>query len=71
MRDLPVGTLTFLRSDLEGSMELVRSLGPAYDALNAEHQAIVRAAIEEHGGGVVRTEGDAFFVVFDDARTAP
>ncbi len=51
-------------------MELVRALGASYDALNAEHQAIVRSAVEEHGGQVVRTEGDAFFVVFSDAGEA-
>ena len=67
---LPVGTVTFLRSDIEGSMALGRALGASYDALNAEHQAIVRSVVEEHGGQVVRTEGDAFFVVFSDAGEA-
>ncbi len=43
---LPEGTVTFLRSDIEGSMELVRSLGARYDEVNAEHAAIVRGAIE-------------------------
>ena len=73
---LPEGTVTFLRSDIEGSMEHARALGARYDELNAEHAALVRAAVETHGGQVVRTEGDAFFVVFTDAvrstdRTCP
>ena len=71
---LPEGTVTFLRSDIEGSMELVRSLGARYDELNAEHAAIVRGAIEGHGGDVVRTEGDAFFAAFgmrSGPRTRP
>jgi predicted ATPase/class 3 adenylate cyclase len=67
---LPEGTVTFLRSDIEGSMELVRSLKAGYDELNAEHAAIVRGAIERHGGDVVRTEGDAFFAAFVDALGA-
>ena len=67
---LPEGTVTFLRSDIEGSMELVRSLNARYDELNAEHAAIVRGAIERHGGDVVRTEGDAFFAAFVDALGA-
>jgi predicted ATPase/class 3 adenylate cyclase len=67
---LPEGTVTFLRSDIEGSMELVRALGARYDELNAEQAAIVRGAIERHGGDVVRTEGDAFFAAFVDARGA-
>ena len=67
---LPTGTVTFLRSDIEGSMELARALGARYDAANAEHAAIVRVAVEAHAGEVVRTEGDAFFVVFTDAGCA-
>ena len=31
-RDLPTGTVTFMRTDVEGSMRLVRELGPAWDA---------------------------------------
>jgi predicted ATPase/class 3 adenylate cyclase len=67
---LPTGTITFLRTDIEGSMGLVRALGPRYDALDAEHRAIVRDAVDAHGGQVVRTEGDAFFVVYADAVAA-
>ncbi len=67
---LPEGTVTFLRSDIEGSMKLSRALGARYDELNAEHQAIVRAAVAEFSGQVVRTEGDAFFSVFTDAGAA-
>jgi predicted ATPase/class 3 adenylate cyclase len=67
---LPEGTVTFLRTDIEGSMELVRALGTRYDEVQAEHHAIVRGAIEEHAGTVVRTEGDAFFAAFQDALRA-
>jgi predicted ATPase/class 3 adenylate cyclase len=69
-RTLPSGTLTFLRSDIEGSMTLVRALGRGYDDLNAQHQRIVRSALGTHGGVEVRTEGDAFFAVFEDVREA-
>jgi predicted ATPase/class 3 adenylate cyclase len=67
---LPEGTLTFLRSDIEGSMGLVRALGPRYDELHAEHALIVRGAIGRHRGEVVRTEGDGFFAVFTNALNA-
>ena len=33
--DLPTGTVTFLRTDVEGSMGLARSLGPAWDEIDA------------------------------------
>jgi predicted ATPase/class 3 adenylate cyclase len=64
---LPEGTVTFLRTDLEGSMSLLRAVGPAYDELNLRHLDIVRQSVEAHGGQVVRTEGDAVFAVFTDA----
>jgi predicted ATPase/class 3 adenylate cyclase len=67
---LPVGTVTFLRTDVEGSMRRIRRLGSAWDEVNAAHLAIVRSAIEEHGGVVVRTEGDACFAAFEEARAA-
>ena len=51
-------------------MGLVRSLGARYDELDAAHRAIVRGAVEAHGGLVVRSEGDAFFIVFTDAVAA-
>ena len=34
---LPTGTVTFLRTDVEGSMGLVRHLGRDWDAVNAAH----------------------------------
>ena len=69
-RTLPTGTVTFLRTDVEGSMGLVRTLGPAWDHVNATHMRIVRYAIDDHGGTWVRTEGDAVFAVFPEARAA-
>ena len=69
-RPLPIGTVTFLRTDVEGSMRLVRELGPAWDAVNATHMGIIRRAIDDAGGRVVRTEGDAMFGAFQEARAA-
>ena len=68
--DLPTGTITFLRTDVEGSMRLTRSLGAAWDDLNATHIAIIRETVESRGGITVRTEGDAVFAVFRDAVAA-
>jgi predicted ATPase/class 3 adenylate cyclase len=66
-RPLPVGTVTFLRTDIEGSMRLMQTLGPAWDAVNAEHQAIIGRQVEAHDGVIVRTEGDALFATFPEA----
>ena len=51
-------------------MRLVRELGPAWDAVSASHMGIIRREIDEHGGISVRTEGDAVFAVFPEARAA-
>jgi class 3 adenylate cyclase len=67
---LPTGTVTFLRTDVEGSMALTRHLGPAWDRLNAAHLDLIRGAVADHDGVVVRTEGDALFAVFPEASAA-
>jgi predicted ATPase len=51
-------------------MRLMQQLGSAWDEVNAEHIALLRRAIEGRGGTVVRTEGDAVFAVFPEARAA-
>jgi len=68
--ELPTGTVTFLFSDIEGSTRLLQSLGERYPAVLETHQALLRATFAAHGGTVIGTEGDSFFVVFPDARRA-
>ena len=65
---LPVGTVTFLRTDVEGLDAPDPPDGECVDHVNAAHLALIRAAIEGHGGVVVRTEGDACFAAFAEAR---
>jgi predicted ATPase/class 3 adenylate cyclase len=69
-RHLPTGTVTFLRTDVEGSMGLARALGPTWDAINATHLDILRDAVDRHDGVPVRTEGDAMFAAFPEAGAA-
>jgi predicted ATPase/class 3 adenylate cyclase len=69
-RPLPTGTVTFLRTDIEGSMAMAHRLGPDWDAINAALLAIIRQAVDEHRGIVVRTEGDAVFAAFQEAGAA-
>lgn len=71
MEALPAGTVTFLFTDVERSTELVQRLGDsAYSRLLDTHRALLRAAFTAHHGREVDTQGDAFFVVFADARDA-
>ncbi len=69
--DLPIGTVTFLVTDVEGSTRLLRDLGPAaYAQALFEHRRIIRDACATHGGIEVDTQGDAFLVAFSDATDA-
>jgi predicted ATPase/class 3 adenylate cyclase len=70
MPALPVGNVTFLLTDIEGSTRLVHELGARFGDVLAAHHAILRAAIERNRGLEVSTEGDAFFAVFQSAADA-
>jgi predicted ATPase/class 3 adenylate cyclase len=63
MTELPTGTVTFLFTDIEGSTNLARTLGDRWQGVLEQHHGILRMAIREAGGIVIRTEGDAFFAV--------
>ncbi|MEK6275619.1 MAG: adenylate/guanylate cyclase domain-containing protein [Actinomycetota bacterium] len=68
--DLPSGAITFLFTDIEGSTRLVKELRERYGEVLQEHQRLLRAAFEAHGGHEVDTQGDSFFVAFSSAREA-
>lgn len=68
---LPAGTVTFLFTDVEGSTRLLGSIGQhRYDELLTAHHDILTAVFEAHGGRVVDTQGDSFFVAFRTAADA-
>ena len=70
-RELPTGTVTFLFTDVEGSTQLLHSLGPErYGEALGEHRRLLREAFTRHGGVEVDTQGDAFFVAFPTAHGA-
>jgi len=66
---LPVGTVTFLYTDIEGSTRLWEQQPEAMRPAVARHDAILRQAIAANGGQVFRTAGDAFCAAF--ALAAP
>jgi DNA-binding SARP family transcriptional activator/class 3 adenylate cyclase len=69
-RDHPVGTVTFLFTDIEGSTRLVRTLRGRYDDVLEQHRRILRRAFADHDGREVDTQGDSFFAAFGRARDA-
>src|SRR5262245_5011445 len=70
MGELPVGTVTLLFSDIEGSTRLLQRVGDAYADLLAEHRRLLEEAFRRHDGHVLDSEGDAFFVAFAAAGDA-
>src|SRR5437667_8486493 len=66
-RRLPLGTVTFLFTDIEGSTQLLQALGLEYRRVLEHHHEILRTAISRAGGIEISTEGDAFFAVFRSA----
>ena len=70
MTSPPSGTVTFLFTDIEGSTRLWEERPDEMRAALAEHDALVRGAIDAHGGYVFSTGGDGFAVAFSRAHDA-
>jgi predicted ATPase/class 3 adenylate cyclase len=70
MAELPTGTVTFLFTDLEGSTRLWEEHPDAMQGALARHDEILRDAIAEHGGHVVKMTGDGAHAAFASADDA-
>ena len=66
----PTGTVTFLFTDIEGSTKLWERDAQVMQAALARHDELLRRAIEQHGGYVFKTLGDAFCCAFPTAPDA-
>ena len=67
MVGVPSGTVTFLFTDIEGSTRLWEERPDEMRAALAEHDALLRAAVESHEGYVFSPGGDGFGVAFSRA----
>ena len=67
---LPHGTVTFLFTDIEGSMHLWAHHSQKMGAAVAQHEALLRDAITAAGGVVFTTVGDAVYAAFASALAA-
>src|SRR5581483_5862537 len=72
MSELPVGTRTFLFTDIAGSTRLWEQHPTIMPHAHARHLELIVAAVEAHNGQFVRTrgEGDSTFSVFASAPDA-
>ncbi|MGC3988563.1 MAG: adenylate/guanylate cyclase domain-containing protein [Chthoniobacteraceae bacterium] len=68
--EAPLGTITFLFTDIEGSSRLWERFPVDMGRALARHDNILRGAIEGNSGFVFKTVGDAFCVAFDTAGHA-
>src|SRR5882762_4200076 len=67
----PAGIVTMLFTDIEGSSDSVRALGPdRWESVLESHAAIIRDALDRYAGFMVRSEGDSFFAVFTSPSEA-
>jgi tetratricopeptide (TPR) repeat protein len=64
------GTVTFLLTDIEGTMALRERDGLAFEEVFVTHQALLRNLFREHGSHEVREADDGFIAVFGSARDA-
>jgi len=61
---LPSGTVTFLFTDIENSTKLWEQFPEAMKSALAQHDKIIKQAIEEHNGRIIKTTGDGFHAAF-------
>ncbi|HEX4014043.1 MAG TPA: tetratricopeptide repeat protein [Candidatus Cybelea sp.] len=69
-RPRPTGTVTLLFTDIEGSTVRWEERREAMAEALARHDALLREAVEKHGGYVFKTVGDACYAVFWRASDA-
>ena len=67
---LPTGTVTFLFSDVEGSTRLWEGHHEEMRTALAGHDKVMRSAIEDNGGHVFSTAGDAYSAAFARPNSA-
>lgn len=70
MASIPSGTVTFLFTDIEGSTRLWEQSPKEMSAALSRHDALLRQAIEQAGGHVFKTVGDAFCAAFHTPHAA-
>eukprot|EP01079_Euglenida_sp_SAG-EU17-18_P008813 gene8813-1579_t len=66
----PTGKVTIVFTDVQGSTNLLTSLGEAMKPAMAMHNTVMRREISRHKGYEVKTEGDAFMVTFRNPADA-
>ncbi|MDQ2985610.1 MAG: adenylate/guanylate cyclase domain-containing protein [Armatimonadota bacterium] len=61
---MPQRVVTLLFTDIEGSTKLWEAFGEGMRRALSKHDAIIKRAVEGHGGSVFKAVGDGFFCAF-------
>jgi len=70
MGNRPTGTVSFLFTDIEGSVDVAREYPEALPSLLTRHHALLNQAVGAHGGHVFQVVGDGLSIAFDTASNA-
>ena len=68
--ELPIGTVTFVFTDVQGSTRLWEEFPDAMQSALARHDEILGGAVERHHGFVISRMGDGMAAVFASAPDA-
>lgn len=64
-------TVTIMFSDIESSTELALSMGDVeWMEVLGHHNSIFETAVENHGGRIIKNQGDGYMISFGSARRA-
>lgn len=69
-RRLPTGSVSLLLCDIEGSTQLLASLGVGYARVRSDIRRIVRTEVRRAGGREVDTRADELFAAFPRSASA-
>ena len=67
---LPSGLVTFVFTEIEGSIRLAQLLGAGYRAVLHHHRTLLRGVLQLHHGVPVSSFGESSFTAFPDAGAA-
>jgi len=69
-QSLPIGTVTFLFTDIEGSTKLWEQYPEAMKSTLSKHDSMLKEAVESNQGYIIKTTGDGVHAVFTTAIDA-
>jgi len=70
MSDIPTGSVTFLFTDIEGSIRLAHKFPDKHKEILDKHDRIIIDSVQLLNGFIFKSIGDAFYISFANAADA-